>query len=202
MLQPAYPLETTRLRLRPYALDDLDAFYAIESLLEVMKYLYGEPCSREEARVRLERQSRRWRIAQEGDQLVLAMELRGSPAHDPSAAAAAGPGGTVIGSVNLRWLSAEHRQGEIGFILHPDYQGQGYAREAAVAMLRLGFQEMHLHRIIGRCDVRNLASARLMERLGMRREAHFRENEWFKGAWGDEYVYALLAAEWESQAQR
>jgi RimJ/RimL family protein N-acetyltransferase len=63
-------------------------------------------------------------------------------------------------------------------------------------MLRLGFAGLGLHRIIGRCDARNDASARLMERLGMRREAHFRENEIFKGAWGDEYVYAILAAEW------
>jgi RimJ/RimL family protein N-acetyltransferase len=195
MLQPAYPIETARLRLRPYTLDDLDAFYAMESLPEVMQYLYGEPCSREEARVRLERQARCSRIEQERDWLVLAMELRGSPPADPSASAAAGPPGTVIGSVSLRWLSAEHRQGELGFILHPAYQGQGYAREAASEMLRLGFRELRLHRIIGRCDVRNVASACLMERLGMRREAHFRENEWFKGAWGDEYVYALLAAE-------
>jgi len=63
-------------------------------------------------------------------------------------------------------------------------------------MLRLGFDELGLHRIIGRCDARNTASARLMERLGMRQEAHFRENERFKGEWGDELIYAMLAREW------
>jgi len=58
-----------------------------------------------------------------------------------------------------------------------------------------------LHRIIGRCDARNTASARLMGRLGMRREAHFRENEWFKDEWGDELIYAMLDGEW-SERQR
>jgi RimJ/RimL family protein N-acetyltransferase len=187
--------------LRPYRLDDFDAFYAIQSRPEVMQYLYGEPGSRDEARAELARRVQRWRIEREGDWLVLAMELRDSPTHEPPAAATSAPPGTVIGHVSLRWLSAEHRQGEIGFILHPDHQGKGYAHEAADEMLRLGFVEMRLHRIIGRCDARNVASARLMERLGMRREAHFRENEWFKGAWGEEYVYALLAAEWDSRSQ-
>jgi RimJ/RimL family protein N-acetyltransferase len=55
------------------------------------------------------------------------------------------------------------------------------------------------HRIIGRCDARNNTSARLMERLGMRQEAHFHENEIFKGEWSDEYVYALLAGEWSAR---
>ncbi len=83
-------------------------------------------------------------------------------------------------------------------MLHPDQHGRGYGREATLEMLRLGFEGLGLHRIIGRCDARNDTSARLMERLGMRREAHFRENEWVKGEWCDEYVYALLAAEWAS----
>jgi RimJ/RimL family protein N-acetyltransferase len=83
-------------------------------------------------------------------------------------------------------------------VLHPDHHGQGYGREAAVEVLRLGFEGLGLHRIIGRCDAHNHASARLLERLGMRREAHFRENEFFKGEWADEYVYALLANEWQA----
>jgi RimJ/RimL family protein N-acetyltransferase len=118
--------------------------------------------------------------------LVLAVERRDS--------------GALIGDVNLRWLSAEHQQGEIGFVLHPDHHGQGFAREAATEMLRLGFEGLGLHRIIGRCDARNVASARLMERLGMRREAYLRENERVKGEWCDEYVYAMLALEWRARA--
>ncbi len=56
-----------------------------------------------------------------------------------------------------------------------------------------------LHRIAGRCDGRNIPSARVMERLGMRREAHFRENEIFKGEWGDEFVCAILEHEWRAR---
>ena len=63
-------------------------------------------------------------------------------------------------------------------------------------MLRLGFEELGLHRIIGRIDARNTPSARVLERLGMRREAHFVHNEILKGEWTDEVVYAMLEDEW------
>jgi RimJ/RimL family protein N-acetyltransferase len=94
------------------------------------------------------------------------------------------------------WRSERHRQGEIGFILHPDHQGQGLATEAAVAMLELGFEELGLHRIYGCAEARNAASVRVMERLGMRREAHLVENEFVKGEWQSEVIYAILAPEW------
>jgi hypothetical protein len=106
--------------------------------------------------------------------------------------------GHVVGEVNLQWLSRDHRQGEIGFVFNPDYQGNGLATEAAKVMLRLGFDGLGLHRVIGRCDARNGPSARLMERLGMRREAHFVHNEIFKGVWGEELVYAMLDHEWKA----
>jgi RimJ/RimL family protein N-acetyltransferase len=108
--------------------------------------------------------------------------------------------GTVVGEVSLHWLSRRHRQGEIGFVFHPRYQGRGLATEAAGVMLGLGFDGLGLHRLVGRCDALNLASARLMERLGMRREAHFVHNEIFKGSWGDELVYAMLEDEWRARA--
>jgi RimJ/RimL family protein N-acetyltransferase len=182
MLRPAYPIETPRLRLRPFGQDDLEALYEIRSRADVSRYLYTGPLSREEVRDALAERMRATAIAAEGDKLVLAVERRDS--------------GALIGDVVLSWLSEQHEQGEIGFVLHPDHQGRGFATEAAVEMLRLGFDELGLHRIIGRCDARNDASARLMESLGMRREAHFRENEVVKGERCDEYVYALLAAEW------
>ena len=94
--------------------------------------------------------------------------------------------------------SREHHQGEIGYVLHPDHQGNGYATEAAAVMLRLGFEELGLHRIVGRLDARNAASARVLERLGMRLEAHLRENEFVKGEWVSELIYAVLASEWRA----
>jgi RimJ/RimL family protein N-acetyltransferase len=111
-------------------------------------------------------------------------------------------GGAVVGHVTLIWTSREHRQGEVGFIFHPDSQGHGFATEAATALLPLGFEGLGLHRIVGRCDARNTASARVLVRLGMRREAHLIENELVKGEWTSELVYAILESEWRRRAQR
>jgi RimJ/RimL family protein N-acetyltransferase len=179
-----YPIETERLTLRPFTADDLDALHAIHSKPELTTYLYWEPRSRDEVREVLSGRAGRSfdEVFQKG--LALAVVVR--------------DGNTLIGDVSLNVLSREHEQGEIGFALDPDHQGRGYGREASVAMLALGFDDLQLHRIIGRCDPRNVPSWRLLERLGMRREAYFRENEIFKGEWGDEYVYALLASEWRA----
>ena len=185
MLRPNYPIETERLLLRPFRADDLDAFCAIHAHPDVVRYLYFDSPTREAARIMLEKRMRQVEIQREGDKLLLALELRG---------------GAVIGDVSLTWLSEEHRQGEIGFALHADHQGKGLAREAAEAMLHLGFEELGLHRILGRLDARNAASAKLLERLGMRREAHIVENEFVKGEWTDELLYAVLAREWAARS--
>lgn len=111
------------------------------------------------------------------------------------------PDGPLIGDVDLQLISDEHRQGEIGYVFHPAHQGKGYATEAATALLRIGFETYDLHRMVGKVDVRNEASARVLERLGMRREAVFRQNERFKGEWTDEAVYAILADEWRARPE-
>jgi RimJ/RimL family protein N-acetyltransferase len=90
------------------------------------------------------------------------------------------------------------RQGEVGWIFDPQYHGQGYATEAANAILDLAFGPGDIHRVAARCDVRNESSWRLMERLGMRREAHFREHALFKSQWDEEFIYALLWQEWRA----
>jgi RimJ/RimL family protein N-acetyltransferase len=175
-------IETERLRLRPFRESDLDDLHAMRSLPEVVRYLYGEVRSREQCEEMLAERLTQTSVAAEGDGLSLAVERRED--------------GRVIGDLSLWLRSAEHRQGEIGFVFHPDAQGQGYAREAATALLAVAFGELGLHRVFGRTDGRNDASAALMRRLGMRQEAHFRENEMFKGAWGDELVFAVLESEW------
>lgn len=182
MLNPISPIETERLRLRPYGPADLDDLLAMHSREDVVRYLYWKVRDRDEVATMLERRMTMTALGKEGDALILAVELQKI--------------GRVIGDVLLHWTSEEHRQGEIGFVFHPDYQGRGYASEAAVVMLRLGFEELNLHRIAGRCEAGNVASARLMERLGMRQEAHFRENEFVKGKWDDELVFAVLHREW------
>ena len=103
-----------------------------------------------------------------------------TPVADPDAPAA--PASPACGRprrphVSLSLGPPEHRQGEIGFLFHPDHQGRGYATEAAEAMLALAFETYELHRVVGRLEPRNVASARVLEKLGMRREAHLIENE-------------------------
>jgi RimJ/RimL family protein N-acetyltransferase len=178
-------VHTDRLLLRPYRMDDLDDLFAIRSRPDVVRYLYQDAQRRDEIAAALPGRIRMHSLEREGDGMILAVELRETS--------------TVIGDVSLRWVSERHRQGDIGFVFHPDHHGKGYASEAAREVLRLGFETVRFHRIEGRCDARNRASARLMERLGMRREAHFVENEWFKGGWGSELVYAILDHEWSAR---
>jgi RimJ/RimL family protein N-acetyltransferase len=103
----------------------------------------------------------------------------------------------MVGDFSLQYESAEHSVAELGYLLSTDAQGYGYATEAALALLALAFDGLGFHRVIARVEARNAASVALAERLGMRREARFVENEWVKGEWQSELVYAILAREWE-----
>ncbi len=185
MLRPDYPIKTDRLLLRPFAEGDLDALHTYHRLPEVARFLMWPPRSREETARSLAYRIEHPTLEREGDVLVLAVE------HQET--------GALLGEVNLAWRSEEHRTGELGFIFDPRHHGHGYAGEAAAEVLRLGFEQMGLHRVIGRADARNTASAKLMTRLGLRREAHFVENEIVKGEWTDEVVFAVLAREWTAR---
>jgi RimJ/RimL family protein N-acetyltransferase len=182
---PEYPIETARLTLRHFSPGDLDDLYAYQSRPDVARYLHWDARDREQARQALEQQCRETTLDAEGDWLTFAVVWREA--------------GRVVGEVGLRLLSREHRQGETGFVFNPDYNGRGLASEAAEAMLMLGFGTLGWHRIIGSCDARNDRSARLMERIGMRQEAHFIHNAIVKGRWADELVYAILDHEWEAR---
>lgn len=181
-LRPTYPLRTERLDLRPHRMDDLDDLFAFHSRPEVVRYTPWPVRDREQTRKALEAKLTQDALTEPGQWLVLAVELRET--------------GTVIGEALLKWASDTDRQGEIGYALHTDYQGKGYASEAAREVLRLGFDELGLHRICAILDDRNTPSAILLERLGMRREGHLIECAFFKGEWASEYVYALRADEW------
>ncbi|HEY4459498.1 MAG TPA: GNAT family N-acetyltransferase [Pseudonocardiaceae bacterium] len=187
MFRPDYPIKTERLVLRPYATTDLDALHDVYSRPEVVRYLYEEPRPLENVRTMIAERLDRVGLEKADDVLSLVVAL----AEDPD---------TAIGTAMLRWVSEEHAQGEVGYTLHPDQQGKGYATELTRALVDLGFRETELHRIFGRLDARNTASQRVLEKSGMRVEAHLVENEWVKGEWTSEIVCAVLRTEWE-QAQ-
>jgi RimJ/RimL family protein N-acetyltransferase len=181
-------IRTERLLLRPFRDADLAGLHAMHSLEEVARHLYWEPRSEEETRRVLARKMERPALVTDGECLDYAVELRAT--------------GALVGDVSLILRSRAHRQGEIGYVFHPDHAGNGYATEASRALLALGFADLDLHRLIGRLEAANGASARVLERLGMRREAHLVENEWVKGEWQSEIVYAMLQAEWRGMARQ
>ena len=189
MFEPKYPIRTERLVLRPYSAADVDALYSYHRLPEVARYLETEPRSRAEVQAVVTQRTSARVLTAEGQALCLVAELAGR--------GQAGQG-QVVGDCVLFWRSREHQRGEIGYIFHPACQGRGLATEAAAALLRLGFAGLGLHRIVARCDARNVASARVMERIGMRREAHLVQNEFLKGEWTDELRYAILRSEWQA----
>jgi RimJ/RimL family protein N-acetyltransferase len=176
------PIETERLLLRPFRAQDVADLYAIRSRPDVVRYLYGDARTQAEVDEMLAERLTLTRLRSDGDAVSFAVERKAD--------------GRVIGEVTLWLRSAAHRQGEIGFVFHPDAQGRGYAREAADEVLSIAFGAAGMHRVFGRTDARNEASAGLMRRLGMRQEAHLRQNEIFKGEWGDELTFAILEDEW------
>ena len=102
----------------------------------------------------------------------------------------------LVGDCGLVVLVQDARQAQLGITLARPHQGQGLATEAVNAVLDYAFINLDLHRVIATVDVENARSAALMERVGLRREGHFIKNAWFKGHWSDEYLYAVLQAEW------
>src|SRR5690606_35984459 len=95
----------------------------------------------------------------------------------------------LVGDCSLTVYFPEHRQAEVGFCFHPEYQGRGFASRSLHAVLGFAFETLQMPRIEARCDVRNERSWRLLERVGMRREGHLQQCAFLKGEWIDDYVY-------------
>jgi RimJ/RimL family protein N-acetyltransferase len=183
------PIATERLRLRLFAAGDLDDLFAYESRDDVSRFMLYDTVTRDRADERLARRLTQTALENDGDSLTLAIELPAGPGSRPR----------VIGDVDLVLRSAANGQASTGWVLHPDFQGLGYAAEAESALLDLAFGPVGLHRVFAELDPRNAPSVALCERLGMRREALFVEDVFFKGEWGDTGVYAVLAREWHAR---
>ena len=174
-------LETARLVLRRLADGDLGAFMAYLNDPEVARYQSWESYTEEQARGVIVEQ-RGMEPGVPGQWFTFAAELKET--------------GEMVGHVALSVKGDDPRQAEIGFTFARGHQGRGLAREAAEGVLDYAFGVLELHRVVAVTDCENVRSAALLERLGMRREGHFVENIWFKGAWGSEYLYAVLGREW------
>jgi RimJ/RimL family protein N-acetyltransferase len=178
----SWPVRTARLTLRPAVADDLATTWEYRRLPEVSRWLTRAPTTPEEYREQF----------LDPDRLAktIVVELQGQ----------------VIGDLMLRvedaWAQAEvadrarGTQAELGWVLHPEHAGHGYATEAVRALIDLAFDVMGLRRVTAGCFAANEASWRLMERVGMRRETvTVRESLHRSGEWLDGMGYALLADE-------
>jgi RimJ/RimL family protein N-acetyltransferase len=179
------PIRTERLTLRMLTPADLDDVHAYQSLEEVARYELFEPRTREEVAEKLAKWSKAATLEKDDDYLQLAIDL----------------GGRVIGELFFEIKRAKDQLGEIGWTINPAYQRQGFATEAATAVLDLVFSTLELHRVQAELDPRNDASIALCTKLGMRHEATFVEDLWFKGEWGDTGTYAILDREWLAPSQ-
>jgi RimJ/RimL family protein N-acetyltransferase len=188
----AAPIRTERLTLRLMTAEDIDDVYDYQSREDVCRYLLFEPRTLEKVVEKVDAFSRATTLAADGDFLQLAVEL-------PETADARA---RVIGDSFFKLASVADSQGEIGWTMHPDFMGHGYASEAARTMLGVAFEQIGLHRVIANLDPRNTASIALCLRLGMREEAHFVRDMWFKGEWADTGIYAILRDEWLAAAAR
>ena len=178
-------IETDRLILRPVEARDWREIHRYTSLPEVVRYLPHEPFTEDDAcafALRWSEQARQH--GEEWPEMLVVVHKAD---------------GRLIGHIPFEQFSPKYRTREIGWVFAPAYQGQGYATEAALAVLDLAFGALDLHRMVATCDPRNRASYRVMEKLGMRREGHHLKDVQIRGEWSDEYFYAILAEEWTGQ---
>ena len=174
-------LATSRLVLREYAVDDWPAVRAYQRDARYHRFYPWTDRSEDEARAYVQ-MFINLQAEQPRRKFQLAVTLAGS--------------GELIGSWGVRRKRENEWEAEIGYELAPAHWGQGYATEAGRVMLDFGYNRLKLHRIAAICVAGNVASARVLERLGFRLEGRQRENDYFKGQWWDTQIYALLEQEW------
>jgi RimJ/RimL family protein N-acetyltransferase len=174
-------IHTERLILREFCDADWLAVHGYASDAEVVRYQDWGPNSEQQTK----------------EFIARTIEAAAQPRSDYTLAVELAQFGVLIGGCGIV-LDVEHRSGVIGYSLARQYWGHGYATEAAGALLRFGFESLGLHRICATTDARNTASWRVMEKLGMRREGHFREDLWQRGGWRDSFLYAILECQWNA----
>lgn len=160
-------ITTKRLKIRAFQASDWQDVLAYTSQEAVMHYLPEDVFTEEEAK----------QFVQKKDMFAVQYEDK------------------VIGHISFIDYFGGHTY-EVGWVFNPDYYHKGFATEAAQAVVDYGFATQKLHRIVATCQPENIGSYRIMEKIGMRREAFFKKCIPYKDEWWDEYYYAILAEEW------
>ncbi|HYH99202.1 GNAT family protein [Hyalangium sp.] len=180
-------LLTPRLRLREFDEEDWHATWPYESDPDVVRYQSSGVRTPEESRKKVQ------------DSMAMARE---SPRRIYDLTVVLREDGRLIGRCGLKVVDVEQREGVLWYVANRSVWGKGYIPEAAEAILDFGFGALGLHRVWGDCDPRNEASVKVQRKLGMRREAHFRENVFVKGEWCDSLIHAILDHEWATRQRR
>ncbi len=172
-------LRTQRFLIRAFNEEDLEAFARYRADAAVAKYQSWTNFSYADALAHFQR---------------IDYSNFGAVGHWSQLAIADGVSDSLLGDLAVQFIDPQ--QIEIGFTVAPEHQRKHVAKEAVTAFLNYMFGTLHQHRVIATTDTENIASYRLLESLGFTREAHFRQNIYFKGKWGDEYQYAMLRADY------
>lgn len=170
---------TRRLRLRDLREDDLTAFHEMVGDAEFQRY-EGQALSLEESREKLQK-------------AIAANQAQ--PRNDYRLAITVPPDDRLVGVIHLTENWPITREWEIGWGVRRGCWGMGYAPEAALAVLRFGFNELKVHRVLALCHAGNTASTRVMEKIGMQREGRIRQTRLLNGQFFDEFVYGILEGE-------
>jgi RimJ/RimL family protein N-acetyltransferase len=175
-------LKTSRLWLRDFVADDWYALFAYQSDPRYLRFYPPEVMIPEESQ-------RLVNMFIEGQ--------RAQPRHKFQFAVILPDENRLIGNCGIRKQTPSASEADIGYEFDPEHWGRGYATEAAHEVLRFGFEQLKLHRITAECIADNIASAHVLEKIGMKLEGRLREKEYFKGRWWDHLLYGILEREWK-----
>ncbi len=180
MSLPTPTLSTARLRLRPFTSADAEPLFAMHSSAHVLRYWDSPP----------------WTEPARAERFLAACERMSEEGTGARLAIDRGADGAFIGWCSLSRWNPDHRSAAMGYCLHDAAWGHGYATEAAGAVLQWAFETLDLNRVQAETDTRNAGSARVLEKLGFRREGTLREDCVVAGDVSDSWVYGLLRREW------
>jgi len=171
---------TERLRLREFNEGDIDALREMDCIPEMYTYERELPTEGDTRSTLDEYIKNQQEVPRSTFRFALTIQ----------------PADMAMGIVKLSRQWELIREWEVGWAVHPQEWGRGYASEAARAVIEWSFREMNVHRIVAFCHTDNTASVKVMEKLGMHQDGRLRETRWLNGRWWDEYVYSILEREW------
>jgi len=183
-LSSMFTLETDRLILKDWKRSDWKDAQTYASDPEVSKFMIWGPNTEAETK----------------DFINSAMEVASArPRRGYELALVLKETNSIVGGCGLQVVGKEHATAMVGYVLHRSLWGKGLMTEAALRIIEFGFTDLKLHRVYATCDVENIGSARVLEKCGMRREAHFVKDMYIKKHWRDTYLYAILESEWRGR---